>query len=28
LLFHYAARFGSVETSKAIIDTATGACKG
>lgn len=24
----YAARFGSVETSKAIIDTATGACKG
>ncbi|KAM0298420.1 hypothetical protein ACHAPM_008490 [Fusarium culmorum] len=28
LLFHYAARFGNVETSKAIIDTATGACKG
>lgn len=28
LLFLYAARFGSVETSKAIIDTATGACKG
>ncbi|KAE8450369.1 hypothetical protein EG329_006443 [Mollisiaceae sp. DMI_Dod_QoI] len=24
----YAARFGNVETSKAIIDTATGACKG
>jgi len=24
----YAARFGAVETSKAIIDTATGACKG
>lgn len=24
----YAARFGKVETSKAIIDTATGACKG
>ncbi|KAK6077565.1 sporulation-specific protein [Seiridium cupressi] len=28
LLFRYAERFGSVETSKAIIDTATGACKG
>ncbi|KAJ4131834.1 hypothetical protein NW768_006034 [Fusarium equiseti] len=28
LLFHYASRFGDVETSKAIIDTATGACKG
>ncbi|KAF3350341.1 RNA recognition domain-containing protein [Verticillium dahliae] len=28
LLFHYAARFGDVETSKAIIDTSTGACKG
>lgn len=28
LLFHYAARFGPVETSKAIIDTSTGACKG
>jgi len=24
----YAARFGKVETSKAIIDTSTGACKG
>jgi hypothetical protein len=24
----YAARFGKIETSKAIIDTATGACKG
>ncbi|KAF4976400.1 hypothetical protein FZEAL_6930 [Fusarium zealandicum] len=28
LLYHYAARFGAVETSKAIIDTGTGACKG
>jgi hypothetical protein len=28
LLYHYAARFGAVETSKAIIDTSTGACKG
>lgn len=28
LLFSYAARFGEVEQSKAIIDTATGACKG
>ncbi|RAL65642.1 hypothetical protein DID88_005313 [Monilinia fructigena] len=27
-LAQYAARFGKVETSKAIIDTATGACKG
>ena len=27
-LYHYASRFGKVETSKAIIDTATGACKG
>lgn len=27
-LFMYAARFGAVETSKAIIDTGTGACKG
>jgi hypothetical protein len=24
----YSARFGQVETSKAIIDTSTGACKG
>ena len=24
----YATRFGQVETSKAIIDTSTGACKG
>ncbi|KAF3767412.1 hypothetical protein M406DRAFT_338190 [Cryphonectria parasitica EP155] len=28
LLSKYAARFGEVEQSKAIIDTATGACKG
>ncbi|KAF4994151.1 hypothetical protein FDECE_13227 [Fusarium decemcellulare] len=28
LLYHYASRFGAVETSKAIIDTGTGACKG
>lgn len=28
LLFKYASRFGEVETSKAIIDTSTGACKG
>ncbi|CAJ2513688.1 Uu.00g018070.m01.CDS01 [Anthostomella pinea] len=28
LLLKYADRFGKVETSKAIIDTATGACKG
>ncbi|KAM0431817.1 hypothetical protein ACHAPT_005067 [Fusarium lateritium] len=28
LLYHYASRFGPVETSKAIIDTGTGACKG
>ncbi|KAI1639802.1 hypothetical protein F4809DRAFT_648338 [Biscogniauxia mediterranea] len=28
LLLKYAERFGKVETSKAIIDTATGACKG
>lgn len=28
LLYHFASRFGAVETSKAIIDTATGACKG
>ena len=28
LLFKFASRFGPVETSKAIIDTATGACKG
>ncbi|KAI0014433.1 hypothetical protein F4779DRAFT_559781 [Xylariaceae sp. FL0662B] len=28
LLYKYAERFGRVETSKAIIDTATGACKG
>lgn len=28
LLYHFAARFGGVETSKAIIDTGTGACKG
>ncbi|KAK0643623.1 hypothetical protein B0T16DRAFT_331142 [Cercophora newfieldiana] len=28
LLLHYASRFGKVEQSKAIIDTATGACKG
>ncbi|KAI1877427.1 hypothetical protein JX265_003435 [Neoarthrinium moseri] len=28
LLLKYADRFGTVETSKAIIDTATGACKG
>lgn len=28
LLYKYAERFGKVETSKAIIDTATGACKG
>ncbi|KAH6668640.1 sporulation-specific protein [Plectosphaerella plurivora] len=28
LLFKYASRFGDVETSKAIIDTSTGACKG
>lgn len=28
LLLSYAARFGAVETSKAIIDTGTGACKG
>ncbi|KAK7958160.1 RNA binding protein MSSP-2 [Apiospora saccharicola] len=27
-LYKYAARFGRVETSKAIIDTTTGACKG
>ncbi|KAJ6447054.1 sporulation-specific protein [Purpureocillium lavendulum] len=28
LLYEFAARFGPVETSKAIIDTNTGACKG
>lgn len=28
LLYQFAARFGAVETSKAIIDTTTGACKG
>lgn len=28
LLLQYANRFGKVETSKAIIDTSTGACKG
>lgn len=28
LLFKFASRFGEVETSKAIIDTGTGACKG
>lgn len=28
LLFLFASRFGNVETSKAIIDTGTGACKG
>lgn len=28
LLYKFAERFGRVETSKAIIDTATGACKG
>ncbi|KAI1825278.1 hypothetical protein F4861DRAFT_547788 [Xylaria intraflava] len=28
LLLRYAKRFGKVETSKAIIDTTTGACKG
>ncbi|VUC25375.1 unnamed protein product [Clonostachys rosea] len=28
LLFLYASRYGKVETSKAIIDTGTGACKG
>lgn len=28
LLYHFASRFGAVETSKAIIDTGTGACKG
>ncbi|KAJ2892772.1 RNA binding protein MSSP-2 [Zalerion maritima] len=28
LLLKYASRFGKVETSKAIIDTSTGACKG
>jgi hypothetical protein len=28
LLFKFASRFGQVETSKAIIDTSTGACKG
>jgi hypothetical protein len=28
LLLKYAERFGEVETSKAIIDTSTGACKG
>uniref|UniRef100_A0A8H7NP35 RRM domain-containing protein n=1 Tax=Bionectria ochroleuca TaxID=29856 RepID=A0A8H7NP35_BIOOC len=28
LLFLFASRFGAVETSKAIIDTGTGACKG
>lgn len=28
LLLKYSSRFGAVETSKAIIDTATGACKG
>ncbi|KXJ92168.1 hypothetical protein Micbo1qcDRAFT_175153 [Microdochium bolleyi] len=28
LLYAFAERFGKVETSKAIIDTATGACKG
>jgi hypothetical protein len=28
LLLSYASRFGAVETSKAIIDTTTGACKG
>lgn len=28
LLLRYSSRFGPVETSKAIIDTATGACKG
>ena len=28
LLYQFASRFGAVETSKAIIDTGTGACKG
>ena len=28
LLYKFASRFGPVETSKAIIDTGTGACKG
>ncbi|KPM44380.1 hypothetical protein AK830_g2172 [Neonectria ditissima] len=28
LLYQFAVRFGAVETSKAIIDTGTGACKG
>lgn len=28
LLYHYTSRFGAVETSKAILDTNTGACKG
>ena len=28
LLYLFASRFGAVETSKAIIDTGTGACKG
>ncbi|KAJ0332756.1 hypothetical protein COL5a_001480 [Colletotrichum fioriniae] len=28
LLYRFASRFGEVETSKAIIDTSTGACKG
>lgn len=28
LLYRFTARFGAVETSKAIIDTGTGACKG
>jgi len=28
LLYHFTSRFGAVETSKAIIDTNTGACKG
>ncbi|CAH0048651.1 unnamed protein product [Clonostachys solani] len=28
MLFHFASRYGAVETSKAIIDTGTGACKG
>lgn len=28
LLYQFACRFGAVETSKAIIDTGTGACKG
>jgi RNA recognition motif-containing protein len=27
-LYQFTSRFGEVETSKAIIDTATGACKG